>query len=111
MSSVQNGTYGFGTVLTADREALAEQPSNVEQPSKKASVLPPATSANEVMQFHFVDSWKQVRWPVRISKLCSFCSKKPAVVFTHDPSAAVQLGKVTVMLKHSIVLRGTRADC
>lgn len=55
MSSFQNGTYGFGTVLTADRETL-----DSEQPSKKARVLPPATSANEVIQFHFVDSWKQV---------------------------------------------------
>lgn len=56
MSSVQNGTYGFGTVLTADKEAL-----DVEQPTKKARVLPPATSANEAIQFHFVDGWKQVR--------------------------------------------------
>ena len=56
MSSFQNGTYGLGTVLTADRETL-----DSDQPSKKARVLPPTTSANEAIQFHFVDSWKQVR--------------------------------------------------
>jgi hypothetical protein len=56
MSSVRNETYGLGTVLTADREAQ-----DVEQPSKKARVLPPATSANEAVRFHFVEGWKQVR--------------------------------------------------
>ena len=87
MSSVQNGTYGFGTVLTADREAL-----DVEQPSKKARVLPPATSANEAIQFHFVDSWEQVWWLMSIPKLCSFpvLFEAPAVCLVREHSAAVR---------------------
>jgi hypothetical protein len=89
MSSIRNDTYGLGTMLTADREAQ-----DVEQPSKKARVLPPATNANEAIRFHFVENWNQVRMvasevlsqsnvfkkPVRARSCCAF----PPCSFTQE---------------------------